>query len=131
MTGIAPKLALDSLARIYGSSNPSLPTIDLPVKYEGHARRILTLQHEIELCREDIKKYEKEIKAHSVRIAEVMKNHEHGIMETTTDKILIDFATKTSTRTDTTMLKKKYPLIHQELVSTTESRKLKLSVQPA
>lgn len=76
------------------------------------------------------KKYEKEIEAHSVRIAELMKNHEHGVLETTKDKILIDFATKTSTRTDTALLKKKYPTIHNELVTTSESRKLKLSVQP-
>ena len=65
-----------------------------------------------------------------MRIAELMKKHEHGVMETTTDRILIDFATKTSTRTDTTLLKKKYPAIHNELVTTSESRKLKLSVQP-
>ena len=130
MDSIAPKLALESLARIYGKNDPTLPTIELPKKYEKHARRILTLQNSIADCKGEIKKYEKEIEAHSVRIAELMKNHEHGIMETTTDKILIDFATKTSTRTDTTLLKKKYPTIHNELVTTSESRKLKLSVQP-
>lgn len=130
MEGIAPKLALESLARIYGSSNPSLPTIELPRKYEHYARRILDLQDDIAACKSEIKKYEKEIEAHSVRIAELMKNHEHGVLETTKDKILIDFATKKSTRTDTALLKKKYPTIHSELVTTTESRKLKLSVQP-
>lgn len=130
MDSIAPKLALESLARIYGKSDPTLPTIELPRKYEKHARRILTLQEHIADCKGEIKKYEKEIEAHSVRIAELMKNHEHGIMETTTDKILIDFATKTKTRTDTSLLKKKYPLIHSELVSTSESRNLKLTVQP-
>ena len=130
MESIAPKLALESLARIYGASNPSLPTIELPRKYERHARRILDLQDDIADCRSEIKKYEKEIEAHSVRIAELMKNHEHGVLETTKDKILIDFATKTSTRTDTALLKKKYPTIHNELVTTSESRKLKLAVQP-
>jgi putative phage-type endonuclease len=130
MESIAPKLALESLARIYGASNASLPTIELPRKYERHARRILDLQDDIAACRSEIKKYEKEIEAHSVRIAELMKNHEHGVLETTKDKILIDFATKTSTRTDTALLKKKYPTIHNELVTTSESRKLKLSVQP-
>lgn len=130
MESIAPRLALESLARIYGASNPSLPTIELPRKYERHARRILDLQDDIAACRSEIKKYEKEIEAHSVRIAELMKNHEHGVLETTKDKILIDFATKTSTRTDTALLKKKYPTIHKELVTTSESRKLKLSVQP-
>lgn len=130
MNSIAPKLALESLARIYGASSSTLPTIELPTKYERHARRILTLQDDIASCKSEIKKYEKEIEAHSVRIAELMKNHERGVMETTTDKILIDFATKTSTRTDTALLKKKYPAIHKELVTTSESRKLKLSVQP-
>lgn len=50
MESIAPKLALESLARIYGASNPSLPTIELPRKYERHARRILDLQDDIAAC---------------------------------------------------------------------------------
>ena len=65
-----------------------------------------------------------------MRIAELMKNHEHGILTTTTDKILIDFATKKSKRTDTSALKRDYPTIYDSVVSTSESRKLKVSVQP-
>ena len=65
-----------------------------------------------------------------MRIAELMKNHEHGILTTTTDKILIDFATKKSKRTNTSALKKDYPKIYDSVVSTSESRKLKVSVQP-
>lgn len=61
--------------------------------------------------------------------AELMKKHEHGVLETTTDKILIDFVTKKSTRTDTEALKKNYPAVYKDVVSSSESRKLKFSVQ--
>ena len=58
-----------------------------------------------------------------------MKKHEHGVLETTNDIILIDFVTKTSTRTDTEALKKNYPTVYADVVSSSESRKLKFSVQ--
>ncbi len=130
MADIAPKLALESLAKIYGASNPALPTVEFPMKYEKHLRRILSLQDEIGVHNAEIKRIQKEIEAHSVRIAEVMKAHEHGILTTTTDRVLIDFVTKTSTRTDTTALKKKYPLIADEFQSSSQSRNIKVSVQP-
>ena len=41
MQGIAPKLAMDSLARIYGSSNPALPTVELPKTQERILTRIV------------------------------------------------------------------------------------------
>lgn len=129
MDNIPTKLALDSLARIYGASEPALPTIDLSRKYEVELRKILALQTQKDECKEEIKKIEEEIEARSVRFAELMQKHEHGVLETTTDKILIDFVTKTSTRTDTKALKKKYPAIYDDVVTTSESRKLKFSVQ--
>lgn len=131
MTDVKPKLALESLARIYGSSQPGLPTIELPKSYEKQVRRIALLQGKIDECNAEIKSYAKEIEAHSVRIAELMKEHERGILETTTDKFLIDFATKTSRRTDTKALKEKYPTVFKDVQKTTESRKLKVSVQTA
>lgn len=82
------------------------PTVEFPSKYEKPLRKILDLQGKISDCNSEIKKYESEVEAHSVRIAELMKNHEHGILTTTTDKILIDFATKKSKRTNTSALKK-------------------------
>ncbi len=124
------KLALESLAKIYGASNPTLPTIEFSSKYEKHLRRMLALQEEVGVHNAEIKRIQKEIEAHSVRIAEVMKDHEHGVLKTTTDQILIDFVTKTSTRTDTAALKKKYPLISDEFQTSSQSRSMKLSVQP-
>lgn len=129
MDNIPTKLALDSLAMIYGASDSALPTIDLSRKYEGELRKILALQAEKEDCKAEIKRIEEEVEARSVRFAELMQKHEHGVLETTTDKILIDFVTKTSTRTDTKALKKKYPTIYDDVVTTSESRKLKFSVQ--
>lgn len=130
MAGIPPKLAMESLARIYQSSAPGLPTVELPKKMEPKLRRILTLQGQIAQCREDIKKYESEVEAHAARIAELMADHEHGVLETTADKILIDFVTRKSTRTDTTALKKKYPTVYADVAKASESRSLKFSVQP-
>ena len=130
MAGIPSKLAMDSLARIYQASNPALPTIELPKKYEGSLRRILALQKDIDACQTDLKRYEEEVKAHSVRIAELMKEHEHGVLETTSDKLLIDFVTKSSKRVSSSELKKKYPVVYDEVVNTSNSRKLRVSSQP-
>ena len=130
MAGVAPKLALESLARIMGPSTKGLPSIEFSPKYEPSLRMIALLQGKIADCNAEIKTYEKEIEAHSVRIAEVMKTHEHGVLETTTDKFLIDFVTKSTTRPDSKVLKAKYPTILPDVMKTTQSRKVKVSVQP-
>ena len=130
MRGVAPSLAMQSLARIYGASQPGLPTIEFPGKYERSLRQIAELQGKVRACESDIKKYEKEIEAHSVRIAELMKEHEHGVLETTTDKLLIDFVTKRSKRPDSKALKAKYPTVYADVLKESQSRKLKVSVQP-
>ena len=130
MAGIDPKLAMASLARIYTASNPALPTVELPAKYEKHLRRILSLNGQIEDCKADIKKYETEVQAHAARIAEVMADHEHGVLETTGDKILIDFVTRTTNRTDTKKLKAEYPKVYGEVIKTSQSRSLKVRSEP-
>ena len=75
--------------------------------------------------------YEKEMEAHSVRIAEVMKEHEHGVLNTTKDKLLIDFVTRTTKRPDSKALKEKYPSVYTDVLKTSESRKLKVHIEPA
>lgn len=125
MSGVAPQLALESLARIYGESQSGLPTIEFSSKQENALRRIALLQGKITECNREIKTYEKEIEAHSVRIAEIMKEHEHGILTTTSDKLLIDFVTKSTTRPDSKVLKAKYPTILPDVMKTTQSRKVK------
>ncbi len=130
MADVTPKLALESLAKIYGSSQKNLPTIAFSGKYETALRKIAMLQEKVSECSAEIKKYEKEIEAHSVRIAEVMKAHEHGILETATDKLLIDFVTKTTRRPDSKALKERYPTVYSDVVKMSESRKIKVSVQP-
>jgi predicted phage-related endonuclease len=130
MSGVAPKLAMESLARIYGDSKIGLPTIEFPTKYEHPLRQIAMLQGKIRECDADKKRYEKEIEAHSVRIAEMMKDHEHGILTTTTDKLLIDFVTKSTKRPDSKALKTKYPTVYADVLNVSTSRKVKVSVQP-
>ena len=130
MSGVESNLAMESLARIYGASQPSLPTIEFPQKYERQLRQIALLQGKISECNHEIKTYEKEIEAHSVRIAELMKEHEHGILTTTSDKLLIDFVTKRTKRPDSKALKTRYPSVYDDVVKESLSRKVKVSVQP-
>ena len=126
---VKPKLALESLARIYGASRPGLPTIEFPPKYERQLRQIALLQGKISDCQNEIKNYEKEIEAHSVRIAEIMREHEHGVLNAATDKLLIDFVTKTTRRPDSKALKEKYPAAYADVLKSSESRKLKVRIE--
>lgn len=129
MEDVSPKLALESLAKIYGPSVEGLPTIEFSGKYETSLRRIAQLQEELTERNQEIKKINEEVEAHSVRIAEIMKDHEHGVLETTRDKILIDFVTRRTSRPDSTALKKNYPSIYDEVLKTSESRKIKVNIQ--
>ena len=129
MEDVKPALALESLARIYGASRPGLPTIEFPPKYERQLRQIALLQGKIADCQAEIKEYEKEVEAHSVRIAEIMREHEHGVLNTSSDKLLIDFVTKTTRRPDSKALKEKYPAAYADVLKTSESRKLKVRIE--
>jgi len=130
MTEVAPKLALKALANICGPSQKSLPTIEFPLKYEKSLRGIVALQDENTSLKQKLKENEAKIDAHSVRIAELMKAHEHGVLTTTTDKLLVDFVTKVTRRVDSGYLKKEHPSIYEESLKASESRKIKVSVQP-
>lgn len=130
MADVAPQLALESLARIYGSGKAGLATIEFPGKYEPAIRKIALLQEKIAACNSEIRTYEKEVVAHSVRIAEMMKEHEHGVLETTKDRLLIDFVTRTTRRPDSKALKEKYPGVYKDVLKASESRKIKVSVEP-
>ena len=70
------------------------------------------------------------MEAHSVRIAEIMQAHEHAVLETTKDKFLIDFVTKTTRRPDSKALKAKYPSVYAEVLKASESRKVKVAIEP-
>lgn len=130
MADVEPGLAMEALARIYGASKTGLPTIEFSRKQEHALRRIALLQTENAELGKAVKKNEGEIEAHSVRIAEMMKEHEHGVLETTADKLLIDFVTKTTRRVNSDLLKKDHPAIYQECLKVSESRKVKVTVQP-
>lgn len=129
MDGIVPKLALEALARIYGSGDPKRPTIEFPKSYEDTVRRIYTLQTSIDAHKTKISELEEEVDAQSVRIAELMKAHEHGVLETTTDKFLIDFVTRITRRPNSSLLKERYPEVYSEVLKSTESRKVKVSLK--
>ena len=65
-----------------------------------------------------------------MRIAELMKNHEHGVLMTTSDKLLIDFVTKTTKRPDSKALKTKFSSVYADVMKESQSRKVKVSVHP-
>lgn len=131
MADVEPSLALKALANICGPSQKSLPTIEFPLKYEKSLRGIAALQDENTALKQKLKENEAKIDAHSVRIAELMKAHEHGVLTTTTDKLLVDFVTRVTRRVDSGYLKKEHPSIYEAALKTSESRKVKVSVQPA
>lgn len=130
MEDVQPQLAMDALARIYGAGKKGLPTIEFPMKYEPQLRKIAALQEENAQLKSAIKKNEEAIEAHSVRIAELMKEHEHGILTTTTDKLLVDFVTSTSRRVSSEYLKQNYPSIYEEARKPSKNRKVKVTIQP-
>jgi len=130
MEDVQPQLAMDALARIYGAGKKGLPTIEFPRKYEPQLRKIAALQEENAQLKGAIKKNEEAIEAHSVRIAELMKEHEHGILTTTTDKLLVDFVTSTSRRVSSEYLKQNYPSIYEEARKPPKNRKVKVTIQP-
>ena len=130
MEDVQPQLAMDALARIYGAGKKGLPTIEFPRKYEPQLRKIAALQEENAQLKGAIKKNEEAIEAHSVRIAELMKEHEHGILTTTTDKLLVDFVTSTSRRVSSEYLKQNYPSIYEESRKPSKNRKVKVTIQP-
>ena len=130
MEDVQPQLAMDALARIYGAGKKGLPTIEFPRKYEPQLRKIAALQEENAQLEGAIKKNEEAIEAHSVRIVELMKEHEHGILTTTTDKLLVDFVTSTSRRVSSDYLKQNYPTIYEEARKPSKNRKVKVTIQP-
>ena len=130
MEDVQPQLAMDALARIYGAGKKGLPTIEFPRKYEPQLRKIAALQEGNAQLKGAIKKNEEAIEAHSVRIAELMKEHEHGILTTTTDKLLVDFVTSTSRRVSSEYLKQNYPSIYEEARKPSKNRKVKVTIQP-
>ncbi len=128
MDDIAPKLALESLAKIYGAGDANLPTLKLPKTYEADLRKIAQLQKTSSERKKEAEQMEDEAEALSVQIAEYMKQHEHAVLETTDDKLLIDFVTKRKTLADAKALKERHPLVFDDVKKISESRKVKVKV---
>ena len=130
MSGVKPDLAMKALAKIYGASNPALPTIEFGTKQERALRKIASLQAQNSEYERQIKDNEKEATALSVKIAEMMKEHEHGVLETSGDTILISYATRISRRPDSALLKKDYAAVYAAVLKASYSRKIKVTVRP-
>jgi len=129
MAGVNPKLAMEALARVYGNSQPGQATIEFGKKHEKALRRMAAIQSDITDLNHRVKEKEKDVTALSVKIAEMMGTHEHGVLETAADKLVVSFVTKFRRGVDTTLLKKKHPLTYDAVLKTTGSRKVKVEIQ--
>jgi len=130
MSGVKPELAMAALGRIYGASQASLPTIEFGAKQTKDIRRIAELQVDITTLRDQLAAKEKEVTAHSVRIAEQMKTHEHGVLEVPGTRYKVDYVTRVTRRPDSKLLKAKYPAAYADVLRASESRKIKITVEP-
>ncbi len=130
-TRIADKTAFFLLGELVEFGNTDdIFTSPKDERTERYIRRIAELQEKSRWHTSEAKKLEEEVTKHAVRIAEVMQAHEHGLLETTSEKLLIDFVTKSTTRVDSALLKKNYETVYNDVLKKTESRKLKVSIQP-
>ena len=129
MSGVEPELAMKDLARIYGASQSGLPTIEFGKKHERALRRIADLQVEKTGLDRLIRENEKEATALSVKIAEMMGIHEHGVLETAADRLLVEYITRSRRGVDSNLLKKDHPLVYDSVLKTTQSRKIKVVVK--
>jgi len=129
MAGVNSELAMKALARVYGASQPGQPTIEFGKKHERALRRIAALQEDRADLDRRIRANKKEVTALSVKIVEMMGTHEHGVLETASDKLVVDFITDFTRRVDSDLLKKSHPGIYSAVLKTTSSRKVKVAVQ--
>jgi putative phage-type endonuclease len=129
MADVSPQLALKALARVYGDSKPGLPTVEFGKKHERALRRIAGLQAQNAALERQVRENEKEAAALSVKIAEIMGEHEHGALEAADGNLAVSFATKATRRTDSELLKKSHPLVYSSVLKTTSSRKIKVEFQ--
>lgn len=127
MAEVAPKLAMESLARIYGAGTLAAPTIEFGKKHERQIRRIAALQQENRELDRQIRQNEKEVMALSVQIADTMREHEHGVLETPLEQFQIDYVFSNQRRVNGEKLKKLYPVIYDEVLNPPAQRRIKIA----
>ena len=92
-------------------------------------RELAELQSEMSMHTSKVKGLEKEVEVRVVRIAEFMKEHEHGVLQTPSNRLVVDYVTKSRQLTDSELLKEKYPEIYEETRKTSYSRKVKVRLE--
>lgn len=122
---VAPKLALEALAKIY-AGNKSAPELKLPKTFEDDVKTLLSLQGRLTEQNRLVRELEAQIMKSSIAIAAYMKEYEHAVLETTTDKLLIDYVEKSRETVDKKKLKSLYPDVYDEVCSVSRSRKVKV-----
>lgn len=123
---VPAKEALAALAKVYGDSIASLPTLTIPSSLNKHVLAMMTAQEKASELREKLSECENRYEQHSVFIAEFMKAHEHAMLEIGSDKYLIDFVSKSRNTVDSRRLKSELPGVYQEYAKASVSRKVKV-----
>ncbi len=129
MQGVAPALALKALARIYAKTIPAPIPVEFGTSYERSLRRIAQLQGEITDLNELIKTKKEEVDARSVRVVEAMQEYDRGQLILEKDRILVENKTRTTKRPDSDLLKKQYKSVYDDVLKTTVSRSIKVTVE--
>lgn len=126
MADVMPELAMKSLARIYGAATNTAATIEFGRKHERQIARIAALQQENRELEQQVRKNEKEVTALSVQIAEAMKEHEKGVLETPFKRFDIVYASSGIRRVNGTKLRDRYPEIYEEVLNPPGQRRIKI-----
>lgn len=127
MADVAPALAMKSLARIYAAGTLAAPTIEFGRKHERPIRRIAALQQINRDLDRQIRQNEKEVTALSVQIADTMREHEHGVLETPLERFQIDYTASKQRRVNGEKLKKQYPVIYEEVLNPPSQRRIRIT----
>lgn len=127
MADVMPELAMKSLARIYGAAANASATIEFGRKHERQIARIAALQEENRELERSIRKNDKEVTALSVQIAEAMKEHEHGVLETPFKRFDIEYTSSGIRRVNGAKLRDKYPEIYEEMLNPPGQRRIKIA----
>ena len=63
----------------------------------------------------------------SVQIADTMREHEHGVLETPLEQFQIDYVSSNQRRVNGEKLKKLYPVIYDEVLNPPAQRHIKIA----
>lgn len=112
---------LKALAQIYSKGNTDVDIVRLPERFDKILRQIILLQQKEKQLKMEQKTVSGELAALELQIREELQEAEHAILETSTDRILIDLATasRSTTKVNMERLEMLWPQAYLECVNQT------------